>query len=137
MEPAFSPLDGGCACGGDEFVTAVASSAREERCSVRRTRQGGGLTGVDRLEVRPDDLERQVLVTLHREHHGDALDIGGGELAIPCCRARRSDEALLFEEPQLRRGELWELGLKEREHLADPEQLGLAARVRGGGGARH
>src|SRR5690606_14576659 len=109
----------------DELIALVAP-LRRKNGRDRAGRGAGqlGLTpGVELIEVAANDVERQVVVTLHREHEAQAMQVGGRELAVAGLGASRADELALLEEAELRRGEVGELRAQPRENLPDAEEV--------------
>src|SRR5690606_38998471 len=96
----------------NQLVAAEAAIGRENRRN--RTRHGpagqfGLLAGVKVGEQTANDLERQIVVTLHRQHETQTLEVGGRELSVPRLGAGRADQVAILEKAKLRGREVRKL----------------------------
>src|SRR6478735_5361103 len=88
---------------------------------------------VDRIEVLADHLEREVVVTLHREDVAEPVHVVAGELPVAGRGPLRVDQSLVLEEPDLGDRDPREVRPELAEHLPDVESRPRRGRSRGHG----
>ena len=71
-----------------------------------------GYAGRRPLDLLADDLERQILVALQRQHADQPLIVVAREQPVPALRAPRHDQTLLFEVAQLADADVGKLALE-------------------------
>ena len=71
------------------------------------------------IELGANHLQRKIVVLLLTQDESQSFDFGVTELAISRGGSLRLDEALAFEKPNLRNGDVRKLFEQETEHFPD------------------